>query len=1002
MRKGCGAIPDTGVIRVLRGGDTSWMPLSCGKAFAYIEADLFGVMPSGRLTAAGGAFSGLGDLPRGVAEAWDCVVPLGNTAWIEEQQSEIDRPFKGFGELSAGATYLRADLHIHTYGVSPDVTDSGMTPENILETAQARHLDVIAVTDHNAIDGVEPLLAACAGSDVAAFPGVELTTGEGHVLVYFAPEHLAGFKKWFSRIDFEEVQQGERYTLVPILDVLKDVAEAGGIAIPAHISRSNTGFLDRVSSQIEDAILISPHLRAVEIDEGVERNWYSDMDAGDGASRRSEILKHRLDSLGEGVESRIAKLLFSDAHSLEAIGRDREGRERVTRIKMSTPTFDAFRTALVDSDARIKLEADLPSSYPRIEGVRLIGGFLDGQEVALSPNLTCLIGGRGTGKSTLLESIRCTCLSVASEMDGQPNCPETVQLIYRDAYGTSHYLKRDDARRTYEVSDGGAVEISLPVEGYDQDRIALITREYRQRPRLLLEFLDQFVDLKETSARIDSSCAALRANSDEIKPYRSAPHQLAAAKKELEEVRLKLKAIENSNLKEALDWRRRLYQERQVREELEARLKQVDGTVDELDLRVDLGGMVTAAEVGDLSKTPSAKILLGDSGEKGLVELVEEFSSEMDHWKNEGRRKVTDGLPAIEAALERWRQRELEIEGRVQTIVTDLRAKDINPKLSEMTRLATAEAAAAKKIRTQEAALEKLKALEKERKTLVQNYKADQARRFQLRRIALQDLTNKLNDAFDDFKVKISIEEGGLIDGYGSWVADALAGRFLRKERVSQLCAAISPIDLAALARDDQTSKLAALRDQAGTAYFSNEAEAADFAEKLRECDLDALEHISGDDLPEISLSTQVSGQARKVDFGNLSLGQKASILLGALLFSSDQTPLLIDQPEDHLDSQFISRTVVRVLRQVKEKRQVIIATHNANIAVLGDAEQIVPLQGYEGRGLVRDSGSVDAMTTRARACEILEGGEAAYRRRGEMYGLELSKAPSADAAKPA
>lgn len=929
------------------------------------------------------------------------VVPLGNTAGIDEQQSEIDAPFKGFGELSSGASYLRADLHIHTYGVSPDVRDSAMTPENILKTAQTRQLDVIAVTDHNAIDAVEPLLAACAGSDVTAFPGVELTTGEGHVLVYFSPEHLADFKKWFSRIDFREMQ-GERYTLVPILDLLREVAEVGGIAIPAHIGRSNTGFLDRVSSQIEDAILLSPHLRAIEIDDEAERSWYSDMDSGDGSSRRSEILKRRLAALGEGVESRIAKLLFSDAHSLEAIGRDRDGRERVTRIKMSTPTFDAFRTALVDSDARIKLEADLPSSYPRIVGVRLVGGFLDGQEVALSPNLTCFIGGRGTGKSTLLESIRCTCLSVVSEMDGQPNCPETVQLIYRDAYGTCHYLKRDDSRRTYEVSDRGAVEISLPVEGYDQDRIARITREYRERPRLLLEFLDQFVDLKEINSRIESECAALRANSEEIKPYRNAPQQLAAAKKELEEVRLKLKAIENSNLREALDWRRRLYQERQVREELEARLKQVDGTVDSLDLRIDLGEMGTAAEIGDLSKTPSAKILLGVSGEKGLVELIEEFSSGMDHWRGEGRRKVADASPAIEGALERWRQRELEIEGRVQAIVADLRAKDINPNLSEMTRLATAEAGAAKKIRTQEAGLEKLKELEGERKSLLQNYTADQARRFQLRRIALQDLTNKLNDAFDDFKVKIGIEERGLVDGYASWVADAIVGRFLRKERVIQLCAAVSPVDLALLARGDQTSKLAALKDEAGAAYFSNVAEAADFAKRLRECDLDALEQIAADDLPEISLTTQVGGQARKVDFGNLSLGQKASILLGALLFSSDQTPLLIDQPEDHLDSQFISRTVVRVLRRVKEKRQVIIATHNANIAVLGDAEQIVPLQGYEGRGLVRDSGSVDAMTTRARACEILEGGEAAYRRRGEMYGLGLSKAASVYAAEPA
>ena len=78
------------------------------------------------------------------------------------------------------------------------------------------------------------------------------------------------------------------------------------------------------------------------------------------------------------------------------------------------------------------------------------------------------------------------------------------------------------------------------------------------------------------------------------------------------------------------------------------------------------------------------------------------------------------------------------------------------------------------------------------------------------------------------------------------------------------------------------------------------------------------------------------------------------------------------------------------MLRRVKEQRQVIIATHNANITVLGDAEQIVPLQGYKGKGLVRDVGSVDAVKTRRRTCEILEGGETAYKRRGEMYGFEI------------
>lgn len=200
----------------------------------------------------------------------------------------------------------------------------------------------------------------------------------------------------------------------------------------------------------------------------------------------------------------------------------------------------------------------------------------------------------------------------------------------------------------------------------------------------------------------------------------------------------------------------------------------------------------------------------------------------------------------------------------------------------------------------------------------------------------------------------------------------------------------IEPIELATAIRKNDSAKLLALEDSEQRAFFAGLDQAAEFLTAFGQPEEAALEQLARDDLPEITLTT-LGEKAQTIRFENLSFGQKASILLGALLFSSEQTPLIIDQPEDHLDSQFIARTVVAVLRRVKETRQVIIATHNANIAVLGDAEQIVPMQGYGGAGYIKDVGAVDAHETRKRACEILEGGEAAYRRRGEMYGYDVA-----------
>jgi hypothetical protein len=899
-------------------------------------------------------------------------------------------PFAGFGHLSSGAKFWRADLHIHSYGVSRDVKDESMTIDGIVKTALDRRLDLVAITDHNAIDAVPALLKATEKAGFLAFPGVEITTAEGHVLVYFAPESLDAFRTWFGRLDFKEDAGGDRHVLDHIHDLLTSVDTAGGLAVPAHIGRANTGFLARVSSQLEEAILTSPHLRAFEIDKPEQAAWYSSSDIGDRAERRGEVLKKREAALGEVAGRRIARLLFSDAHALTDIGRDRGGSDRVTRIKMGEPSFDAFRTALADPAARIKLEADLPVDYPRILGVRLLGGFLDGQEIAFSANLTCLIGGRGTGKSTAIESVRCTCLGQPSEIDGEPNCPDTVQLVYRDEFGQIHHLKRDADRTTYELTTDGAVEMHVPIEGYDQDRIAAIIRGYRDDPRQLLQFLDRFAELGAVNVELSGLQRELEANADELLPLLGAPAKLERERKALEETRTKLKAIQGSNLKSALEWRRRLQRERQVREELEARLSALDADVDDLDVRLDVRELAAEAEIDDLTKTPSSEILLGSDGKGGLIGATERLDRDLAAWKKDGKAKIDGAKEAISDGLLRWKEREAAIEARVQAVFDDLRKQNINPNVAEFNRLTAAEATSVRNVRALELAVKRRADLVKRRTQLLAKYTGAQSRRFQLRAHAMQKLTNLLNDAFDEFKVKLDFRQGEVVNAYAKWVSDAIAGRFMRKSRVENLCRAVHPVELSKLAQVGDAAKLSALCDDAGSPYFADVPEATEFIGVLRQHALTELELIAPDDRPVISLTTEVKSKPQRVDFENLSFGQKASILLGALLFSSEQSPLIIDQPEDHLDSQFIARTVVTVLRRIKESRQVIVATHNANITVLGDAEQIVPLQGYEGRGRTRDVGSVDTPATRRRACEILEGGESAYRRRGEMYGFEV------------
>ena len=95
----------------------------------------------------------------------------------------------------------------------------------------------------------------------------------------------------------------------------------------------------------------------------------------------------------------------------------------------------------------------------------------------------------------------------------------------------------------------------------------------------------------------------------------------------------------------------------------------------------------------------------------------------------------------------------------------------------------------------------------------------------------------------------------------------------------------------------------------------------------------------------------------------------------------------IIDQPEDDLDNAFIFKSVVTTLRQIKERRQVILVTHNANIAVLGDSELILPMRRTGDKGEAFDRGAIDRPQTSQAVQNILEGGELAFRRRKEIYG---------------
>ena len=118
---------------------------------------------------------------------------------------------------------------------------------------------------------------------------------------------------------------------------------------------------------------------------------------------------------------------------------------------------------------------------------------------------------------------------------------------------------------------------------------------------------------------------------------------------------------------------------------------------------------------------------------------------------------------------------------------------------------------------------------------------------------------------------------------------------------------------------------------------------------------------------------------------GALSEGQRNTVLLN-LMLAKGEGPIVIDQPEDELDSSFIYKTLVTDLRSAKLKRQLIIATHNANLPVNADAELIYALEARDGHGQALAQGGLDRAHVADAVLDIMEGSEQAFKRRSEKY----------------
>ena len=147
------------------------------------------------------------------------------------------------------------------------------------------------------------------------------------------------------------------------------------------------------------------------------------------------------------------------------------------------------------------------------------------------------------------------------------------------------------------------------------------------------------------------------------------------------------------------------------------------------------------------------------------------------------------------------------------------------------------------------------------------------------------------------------------------------------------------------------------------------------------------LDEVVFDDLPEIRLNDRpLDAESKPRPLSELSPGQRCSAILPILLLTGD-SPLLIDQPEDNLDNRLIRQVIVNILATIKLRRQVIVATHNPNLPVLGDAEQTVILRAVREKACeLQAFGNLDSSKVVTYITDIMEGGREAFQYRQTIY----------------
>ena len=659
-------------------------------------------------------------------------------------------------------------------------------------------------------------------------------------------------------------------------------------------------------------------------------------------------------------------------------------------IKLADLTVEGLRQAFLDPTPRIRLDSETaPDGHMEILGAAWEGGLLDGLRLSFNTNLNVLIGGRGTGKSSILETLRYAFDAPIAGLEARRNHDSLVKAMLRNGGKISVAVQRHTPaavayliERTYagpaivrdengDVLDVKPLDVlrQLP-EIYGQHEIAELARDPTHLTTLLRRFLPPraaaAASQKETLQQgLGETRQRLLTLDKEIT---TSDERLAR----LPALHLRRAEYEKADLPAKLDAHTRWQREGTLFQIARDRLKPVQEALEGLQTAypLDQDGLTISA----LQDLPNAELLGGLNESLRQVEaVVLRTATELDVALSSSRAQ-------LETVQQTWKPLRTAADEELQVQLRALQAENVDG--SDYLQLAKEidQLQLIEKQRT--ALLAERDTIRQRRRNLLTEYQGilgDEQR--DLVRTASQ-VTTKLGN-----RVRVRVKHLTPRDGLVKLVRDAMAANNQGGQKYTVVLDALQnkpDISLLGLAEACRRNETTSLRQEYGLSAGQADQLAGIGAEACMR--LEELDLPSSTDL-ELNVAEVGAGEAVWRPLAELSVGQRATAVLRLLLLDSS-VPLMIDQPEDDLDNRFIADDIVPIIKDQKQKRQFLFATHNANVPVLGDADLIVGLAYEHDHIRIGTSGALETPAVHQLVEKVLEGGKEAFARRRAKYNF--------------